>query len=411
MGRVLYALVVIGCVICCGPRSAPAAEMGMSHQHGGSQGMDCPEARLACASVATPTFAPDGTLWVAWEAGGRVMVARSTDRGHGFARPAAVTPAPVMLDTGPDSRPQIVVDRSGRIVVSYAIFKDKAYNGQVFVARSTDGGASFSAPRPITDDSSSQRFDALALDSDGRLFAAWLDKRSAFAARGAGREYVGAALAYAWSSDGGVTFAAAHIAQENTCECCRLGVGFAAPGRPVVLFRNVFGGTVRDHAVITFLDPHTPGPVQRVSVDDWKTDVCPHQGPSLAVSPAGTYHVTWFTNGTLRQGLFYARSTDGGRTFSQPMPIGQKERAPSRPYLAATQDALWLVWKEFDGESTTVSAMVSHDDGRAWSPPEVVAQTADASDHPLVAMNGKLAYLSWQTKREGYRLIELRDAP
>jgi hypothetical protein len=33
----------------------------------------------------------------------------------------------------------------------------------------------------------------------------------------------------------------------------------------------------------------------------------------------------------------------------------------------AAKDALWLVWKEFDGERTTVPAMVSHDNGRTWS--------------------------------------------
>lgn len=408
MSRGLYAFVLIGCIACCPPTGARAAEM--SHQHG-AHAADCPDAALTCASVATPTFAPDGSLWVAWEAGGRVMVARSTDHGHSFAHPTAVTPAPVTLDTGPDSRPQIVVDRSGRVIVTYAIFKDKAFNGEVFVAQSTDGGASFRAPRPITDDSSSQRFDALALDSDGRLFAAWLDKRSAVATRRAGHDYVGAALAYAWSNDGGATFAAARLAQENTCECCRLGVAFAAPGRPVVLFRNVFGGTVRDHAVMTFDNPSTPGPVHRVSVDDWEIDACPHHGPSLAISADGTYHAAWFTDGRARQGLFYARSTDGGRHFSAPMAIGNPDDQLSRPQVLAVPGALWLAWKEFDGDRTSVRVEVSRDGGVTWSKPELAAQTADASDHPLLVSDGHHPYLSWQTKLEAYRLMPLEDVP
>jgi hypothetical protein len=53
--------------------------------------------------------------------------------------------------------------------------------------------------------------------------------------------------------------------------------------------------------------------------------------------------------------------------------------------LVSAGDALWLAWKEFDGEKTTVPVMVSHDDGSTWSSPEIVADTADESDHPLLA--------------------------
>ena len=391
---------------------APGAARSQTHMHHehGAPAPACSEPTLACALKATPAFA-SGSLWLAWMAGGKVSVARSTDNGRSFGPAVAVNATPLDLDWGPDARPKIAVDRDGRIFVAFAVFQDKAFNGEVFYSRSTDGGRSFETPRPVTANRESQRFEEMALDSDGALFMAWLDKRNRAPTKQRGEKYVGAALAFTWSDDHGASVGDTVIAADNTCECCRLGIAFAGKGRPVVAFRNVFGGTVRDHAVITFADVHTPGPVQRVSVDDWKTDVCPHQGPSLAITPAGTYHVTWFTNGNVRKGLFYARSSDGGRTFSEPVPIGQRARSPSRPYVAAVGDALWLVWKEFDGEATTVSAVVSHDDGGTWSAPKIVAQTDDASDHPLVAVNGKDAYLSWQTKHEGYRLLELEDAP
>ena len=160
---------------------------------------------------------------------------------------------------------------------------------------------------------------------------------------------------------------------------------------------------------MTFDNPQTPGQVNRVSIDDWKTDVCPHHGPSLAISSTGAYHVAWFTNGRVRKGLFYARSDNGGRSFSEPMPIGAAKRNPSHPYLLATKTGLWLVWKEFDGEVTTVPAMVSHDDGRSWSTPRVIARTEDASDHPLLIADKTHAYLSWQSKADGYRLIDLEN--
>ena len=92
------------------------------------------------------------------------------------------------------------------------------------------------------------------------------------------------------------------MAKDNTCECCRLGLAFAGPGRPVVVFRNIFEGGVRDHAIMTFADSRTPGEIHRVSKDDWQISGCPHQGPSLSISQRGLYHVAWYTNGSARKG-------------------------------------------------------------------------------------------------------------
>lgn len=391
---------------------APAAraQMAMPSVHGAGAGA-CHDPVLACASTVLPTFAPDGRLWLAFDALNRIFVVQSSDLGRSFSVPVAVTPDAVKLDNGPDARPAIAFDRQGRIFVAYAIFKDEQYNGEVFFSRSLDGGKSFAPPRPLVDNTASQRFETLTIDPQGALFAAWLDKRGVVAAAGQGKTYAGAALAYSWSGDGGATFSPSRIAHDNACECCRLGVAFAGPRRPVVLFRNIFGGTVRDHAVITFADPATPGPLERVSVDDWKIDACPHQGPSLAISPSGTYHAVWSTQGNARKGLFYARSTDGGRDFSTPMALGDPDHDLSRPYVTALPGAVWVAWKDFDGDEASVDVMVSRDDGVTWSAPRVAAQTADASDHPWLIADGHRAYLSWMTKADGYRFLPLETAP
>ena len=42
---------------------------------------------------------------------------------------------------------------------------------------------------------------------------------------------------------------------------------------------------------------------------------------------------------------------------------------------------------------------------------DVLAETADASDHPLLVADRQHVYLSWLTKIEGYRLIPLEDQP
>jgi hypothetical protein len=381
----------------------------MDHQHASEAA--CDETVLRCASKVTPAFGPDGTLWLAWMAGGQISVASSKDAGHSFSTPVLVTKERLNLDWGPDARPKIVVDRNGGIAVAFSTFRDKAFNGQVLYTRSTDGGRSFAELRPITASNESQRFEALALDADGSVFAAWLDKRNRVPAQQSGQKYEGAGLYFASSNDGGATYSEARMIKDNTCECCRLGVAFTGPGRPVVVFRNIFDGGVRDHAITTFADPATPGEVHRVSQDDWQIAACPHHGPSLSISNAGTYHVTWYTNGKARKGLFYARSQDGGRTFSNPLPVGRPDRSPSRPNVIAGSHGTAIVWKEFDGEKTTVNLMTSHDDGLTWSKPAAVAETTDTSDHPLLVSNGQSVFLSWMTKADGYRIQPIEGAP
>ena len=130
-----------------------AAAAQHQHQHGKS-GAAGPE-----AFTATPAFGPDGTLWLVRAMADKIVVVRSADLGKTFSEPVAVTPEPMNLDWGPDARARIVVDPKGGLVVTFAIFQDRNFNGRAFYSRSRDNGASFSKPQPITADPSSQRFE------------------------------------------------------------------------------------------------------------------------------------------------------------------------------------------------------------------------------------------------------------
>jgi len=387
--------------------AAMTASAQTQHQHAGDAPA-CTGTGLTCSRVATPAFGRDGVLWLTWAAGGKVMVAHSDDLARNFSPPVAITKQSVRIDNGPDARPKIAVGADGQVAVTYAVFQDDKYNGRAYLSRSTDGGASFTEPAPITADTTSQRFETAAFGPGGDLFVAWLDKRDAAAARAEGKNYPGAALAYAWAgasekSEPGAT----KIAEDQTCECCRLAVAFAGPRQPIVAFRNIFDGKTRDHAVVTFADPATPGPLYRVSNDEWKTNVCPHQGPSLAVAES-TYHIAWFTNGQARRGVFYARSQDGGAHFSDPMPLGAGHR-PERPFVLARGKQVWLTWKEFDGDKTSVVLLHSADAGANWGTPQLCAITRGGSDHPILVNDGDRVFLSWLTREEGYRLIPVGE--
>ena len=159
-----------------------SATGALAHEHHdeASSAPSCPE--LKCASTVSAAFGSDGALWLAWAAGGRVSIAKSTDLGKTIA-PAVTLPAQELpLDNGPDARPKIAVARDGRLVVTFAT-RDPKFNGHAFITSSNDGGLTFSPPAPITADSPSQRFETAAIDADGRAFVTWIDKRNVAAAR------------------------------------------------------------------------------------------------------------------------------------------------------------------------------------------------------------------------------------
>src|SRR5260370_23847988 len=146
-----------------------------------------PDASSQEAFTATPAFAPDGTLWLVRANADQVVVVKSSDLGRTFSAPVAVTREPMNLDWGPDARARIAADSKGGLVLTFAIFPDKRFNGRAFSARSSDDGASFTRPQPLTPDTTSQRFENVANDPAGRAFAAWLDNRYVAPAAAAAR--------------------------------------------------------------------------------------------------------------------------------------------------------------------------------------------------------------------------------
>jgi hypothetical protein len=284
------------------------------------------------------------------------------------------------------------------------------FTGAVLFSRSTDGGESFSPPKPVADDTSpnaSQRFDALAVDATGKVVVAWTDKRDA---RKSGKEYAGAALYVAASADSGATFAADRKIKDNACECCRLGLAVDGDGLPVVVWRDIYPPNYRDHSLIKFRPDGGPGGAKagaetRISADEWAIDVCPHHGPAASIAAAGVYDAVWYSGGGKRVGLFYARSADGGRSFTAPFAFGRQDRGAAHPAVFSRGAFVVIAWKEFDGTTATIETIESYDGGRNWSAPREIAATKDASDYPFLLSDGRNVYLSWQTAAEGYRLL------
>jgi hypothetical protein len=397
-------------VLCCQAQESVHQTHVMS-----SKPTPCISQGLECANAATPWLLKDGTLLLVWTAGGTVMFAKSLDMGHTFSKTIELARHEQFLDTGADARAQIVADEEGHVLIAYSFFKDKQWNAQINLLSSSDGGARFSMPSSLINSDKSERFPSLGVDATGRIYLAWVDKRWVHLQRSRGVRQLGGSIALSSTLDWGQSFSPMTIIQEESCECCRIAIDASQGPFTAIAYRALFAKGMRDHAVqVIRSEPSTLTPLakkaQRVSSDLWQTDVCPHQGPAVAVSGLKTIHTVWFTQGQVRQGLFYARSTDMGEHFSRPMTMGDADKNESRPHILAIDKEIWMVWKRFDGAHSSVMMRHSTDDGITWSAEQRLAQTAGYSDHPLLLKQGGQAYLSWLTRMEGFQLINLKSS-
>jgi len=362
-----------------------------------------------CAETPTPLFDAKGHLWLTWTQNGYVYVARSEDGGASFAASAKVAPKPLDIEKNGENRPKIAVSPDGSLYVAFTVKGEQKYSGIVYFSRSTDGGKVFSPPVVITDEDKpvSQSFETLNVGADGRIHISWIDKRDREAAKQQQKKYAGSAIYYAYSDDGGKSFSANIKLADHSCECCRITMAIDGAGSPVIAWRHVFEGNIRDHALMKLNADGSPGRLTRVSEDLWKLDGCPHHGPALAIGDNGVLHIVWFTDGAARKGLFYAHSEDGGNAFSAPYGFGNRSNRAARPHVLAAGGKTFVAWKEFTGETGEIFVMESGDDGRTWSKPLRISTTADTSDHPLLVHDGRSVYLSWATLAEGWRLFKV----
>jgi hypothetical protein len=230
------------------------------------------------------------------------------------------------------------------------------------LARSADGGRSFSPAVTVNDDGgfrSGHSFHDVAVSPDGSVYVSWLDSRAQDAyERESGHTPVaghashgdgpGVEVRVARSTDGGRAFGEAAVVAQGVCECCRTRLAFGRDGVVYVAWRHQFGANVRDPAVARSDDGGaTFGEPVRVAADGWLIPGCPHSGPAIAVDGAGRVHVAWHTGAPGRAGLYHAMSDDRGASFHTPSQIAAAGAAG--PQLAPRASGAWLAWEEQTG--------------------------------------------------------------
>jgi len=288
--------------------------------------------------------------------------------------------------------PRVVMagDDAGEIHVLWQeiVFSGGSHGGEIFFARSADGGRSFTEPRNLSNTKAgagkgrltAERWENgsldLIMDGQGNLYAAWT-------------EYEGT-LWFSKSTDRGASFSApAEIAGQEGGPPARAPALAAGPRGEVYLAWTVGEDAAADIRFAWSGDGgESFGEPQVVSVSGGHSDV-----PKLAVDGKGTLHLVYSegTEGPWQpSGVSYTRWRDGRwekpRTISQPLPGGVE--GAGYPHLAVDGAdrvcVLWELFPQLGQRPAGLGFSLSADGGGTFARPQRVPGTGD----PREGFNG-----------------------
>jgi hypothetical protein len=364
-------------------------------------GMHMPKGPELGASAA---FDSHGRLWLVDAADGHVRLRHSDDDGRTLIAPVEVNATAERIYAEGENRPKIAFGPHDEIYVSWSQPRAKPWTGFVRFARSLDGGEHFSTPLTVHHDRAeiTHRFDALAVDGHGRIVIAWIDKRDVIAATAHGKPYLGAAVYYSWSDNGGRSFVPERKLVDQSCECCRIALARTPGGDVAAFFRSVYGDNIRDHAYAVLHTDDQPSHATRATFSDWQIAGCPHHGPGLAIGSDGVRHAVWY-EAKDKPTIHYGQLDPG-----QPPQHSLVMAGPGASHadVAVHDRTVWVVWNQVGADGYALMLRRSTDNGRQFDAAREIARSSGAVASPQLLQKQGRAFVAWNTA-SGFRLVEV----
>jgi hypothetical protein len=374
---------------------------------------------VTAAVNATPALTVAGrtvaAVWTATkEAMTNVYLATSDDGGATFSEPSRVNDQDGDASANNEQPPRVVISGSGSTRAITVVWSkrnegpQKTRRDAIRLARSTDGGRTFSAARFAHDSalSGARGWESLAAGSEGRVHAVWLDGRDAerkmAATAHSGIAHKGQPPQDIYHSTIGADGRLVEsVIATGVCFCCKTAVAVDARGSVYSAWRHIFPGSMRDIAFARSIDGGRRfDPLVRVSEDNWELNGCPEDGPTLAVDQAGVIHIAWATvvnDGEPQKALFYATSRDG-KTFTArtrlPVAAGS---TPGHPQLTLLPNGgAAIVWDEVVAGMRRVSyTRVSR--AGVFASPQILSGDESASN-PVIVRSDANILVAWTSR-------------
>ena len=338
----------------------------------------------------------------------RLRISKLVD--NAWSKPTTITEGPSIVANWADV-PSVAAQADGTLVAHWAekVKSPVAYAYDVVLARSTDGGATWSRLGSPHRDGTATEHGFVSLIPDGdAVLAVWLDGRAS-ANKGGGPTMLRAAKI-------GEAIGPDEVIEERVCDCCSTSATVTENG-PVVVYRDRDDGELRDPWIVrrTGAGWSAPSPVHR---DRWQIAGCPVNGPTVVAT--GQELVTaWYTYSDQRATVRIAFSGDHGATFGPPIevdgpqgaraPVGRVDVVIDRPGEAVVS---WMASERDEGQ--LLVRRVTRDGRRG--PELAIASIAAAREagFPRMEREGDDVVIAWSdAKAHTVRAVRLprRDVP
>jgi BNR repeat-like domain len=367
--------------------AAGSTALAQAHQHSAT-------AAAAADGQYNPYIASDnrGGFYLVYveraKGASNVMLRHSSD-GVNFSAPVRVNNLDGDATVRNENPPKVAAAAQGRVYVCWASERGK-WKGDIRFARSTDGGKTFSPAITVNSDGANEpaghAFQSLAVDSKGGVFIAWIDERDKR------KEDRGAEIWLAASSDHGKTFSRDRRILTDVCECCRTNLQIDAAGNLYLSYRVVprSGPMYRDIIIARSVDGGKTFAQAVVSEDKWEVNGCPVAGPSFSFDKHGAITVIWFMGAAERPGLYYATSTDNGKTFSTRRLLDPQQKLGKRAQTTGLAGGgIFVAWDDTDEKMFSAWGVLDIQKGLLRK-----SERREGVAYPVVATNGRIAVIA-----------------
>jgi len=355
---------------------------------------------------------PDGILYAAWidyrsNSGGDIYFSKSSDGGKTFSRNVPVSTGG-SVNANFQRTAYFAADSRGGL---HFVWLETRIGNQpdIYYARSTDGGAAFSAPISLSADSSkyAQDFPSIAIDGADNIYVCFLDSREVQSGRSTNVQ-----LYFTRSTDGGSTFSTPvrisnmPFGEGGTCECCRTDIAATRDGHLYAAFRSninnrrdIFIARSRDKGAS--FDSAIPVPSE-----SWYIGACPVTGPSIALDSEENAHVAWIDARASAGGssyVYYGMLPAGAWACLPDMRLSDAQRSGNYPDIKITPDGMILcAYQESRTDPMDLFYLVSTNGGNTFSRSRKLTDETVSTRQEFVSCavdrNG-VRYAVWQDAR------------
>jgi hypothetical protein len=334
--------------------------------------------------------------------GGDMYFAKSLDRGRTWSRPNIRVSDTCICDWGLPSC--MAVDVAGTIYACWTDWRiddDGDDDWDVYFSRSTDRGNSWFPNVRVNDSSNRDKsVGSMIVAPDQSLCVVWTDWRN-----GA----TDPDIYFARSTDGGQTWTDPNIRVDDGSTGSQFGGPICADqrGNLYVGYSSRPNSGARLHVyLVRSTDYGETWSKPAIRIDDGR--VADHSNLSLKVSTTGLYAV-WRMYGAGMDNIVFSKSTDGGETWSRPVVQVDHHSWglwSEEPDLAIGEDGTlyvtWVRWSVYDDGLPDVFFGMSTDDGQTWTNPSVrvndIWQDSQRSSR-LILGRDQTIFIVWHDSR------------